>query len=117
MSPLKSASSGGPESVDCFEIVTSLCDHLRIEWALAGALAAMRSRAYERPTNDIDLLVANNTGLVEGLVTEGFDVRPFDDDGAVYLIRATRAACAVDLMIPVTEYQELALKRSRDHVL
>jgi hypothetical protein len=63
MSPLKSASSGGPESADCFEIVTNLCDHLRIEWALAGALAVMRYRVDERPTNDIDLLVANSTLL------------------------------------------------------
>ena len=117
MSPPKSASSGGPESADCFELVTAVCDQLRIRWALAGALAAMRYRVDERTTNDIDLLVADETGLVEALVAEGFDVRPYDDDGAVYLIRATKTACAVDLMIPVTEYQELALQRSQDHVL
>src|SRR5450756_997582 len=117
MSPPKSASSGGPESSDCFELVTAVCDQLRIRWALAGALAAMRYRVDERTTNDIDLLVADETGLVEALVAEGFDVRPYDDDGAVYLIRATKTACAVDLMIPVTEYQELALQRSQDHVL
>src|SRR5260370_14848439 len=117
MSPRKSASSDGPENVGCFEAVTAVCDQLGIQWALAGAFAAMRYRVDERPTNDIDLLVADDTGLVEALVAEGFDVRPYEDDGAVYLIRATKTRCAVDLMIPVTEYQELALERSQDHVL
>jgi hypothetical protein len=103
--------------LDCFEIVTAVCDYLGIQWAVAGALAAMRYRVDERPTNDVDLLVSDDAGLIEALVAEGFDVRPYDDAGAVYLIRATKTACAVDLMIPVTEYQELALQRSQDHVL
>jgi hypothetical protein len=117
MSPPKSASSGELESGDCFAIVTALLDNLGTQWAVAGALAAMRYRVDERPTNDIDLIVADAAGLVEALVGDGFDVRSYDDDGAIYLIRATTTTCVVDLLIPVTEYQGLALRRSQDNVL
>jgi hypothetical protein len=117
MSPPKSEWSGGPGSAKCFETVTALCDRLGISWAVAGALAAMRYRAEERPTRDIDLLIADDAGLVEALVDAGFDVHAYSDEGLVHLIRATRTGCVVDLMLPVTDYQHLALQRSVDHVL
>jgi hypothetical protein len=77
----------------------------------------MRYRSTERPTADVDLLVGSSKGLVHLLVEQGFDVRPFQDEESVFLIRARRGDCLVDLMVPVTDYQELALRRADQHVL
>jgi len=112
MSPPKSSSSAEHEHAGCLETIRAICSQLDIDWAVAGALAAMRYRATERPTVDVDLLIENSEGLVGALIDEGFDVQAFADDGLVHLIRARRGDCTVDLMFPVTDYQEIALGRA-----
>jgi len=77
----------------------------------------MRYRATERSTTDVDLLVEDSKHLVNALVDEGFDVQAFADQGLVHLIRAKRGDCLVDLMLPVTDYQEIALGRATHNVL
>jgi hypothetical protein len=84
---------------------------------LAGALAAMRYRAAPRPTEDVDFLVEWHDGLLQALVAEGFDVRPFEDEGEVQLVRVRRTEGAADLIVATTDYQRLAIARAVDHVL
>lgn len=117
MSPPKSSSSAEHEHAGCLETIRAICSRLDIHWAVAGALAAMRYRATERPTADVDLLIEDSEGLVGALIDEGFDVQAFADEGLVHLIRARRGDCIVDLMLPVTDYQEIALGRATQHVL
>jgi hypothetical protein len=117
MSPPKSSSSAEHEHAGCLETIRGICNRLDIPWAVAGALAAMRYRATERPTADVDLLIQDSEGLVGALIDEGFDVQTFADEGLVHLIRARRSDCTVDIMLPVTEYQEIALGRATKNVL
>ncbi|HEY6426594.1 MAG TPA: hypothetical protein VIX84_05125 [Acidimicrobiales bacterium] len=107
----------GLESEGCFDAVRSLLETLGIRWALAGAIAAGFYRATQRPTTDVDFLVAWDPQLVARLVGAGFDVRVFEDQGEAHLVRARRMDCLVDLIVTGTDYQERALDRARDHVL
>jgi len=77
----------------------------------------MHYRAAPRPTEDVDFLVAWHGDLVQGLLAEGFDVRPFEDQGEVHLVRARRTDGAADLIVATTDYQRLALDRAVEHVL
>ncbi|MGQ0802643.1 MAG: hypothetical protein ACT4PI_02085 [Actinomycetota bacterium] len=77
----------------------------------------MQYRAGPRPTNDVDFLVEWHEALVQALVAEGFDVRPFEDQGEVHLIRARRGDCAADVIVATTPYQRLAIERAVDHLL
>jgi hypothetical protein len=115
--PPSSSSSGKPESAGCYEAVKSLLERLGARWTLAGAFAAMQYRATPRPTNDVDFLVEHHEDLVQGLVAEGFDVRPFEDQGELHLIRVRRTDGAADLIVATTPYQHLAVRRAADHVL
>ena len=77
----------------------------------------MQYRAEPRPTNDVDFLVETHAQLVQELVAEGFDVRPFEDEGELHLIRVRRTDGAADLIVATTDYQRLAIERAVDHVL
>jgi hypothetical protein len=77
----------------------------------------MQYRASPRPTEDVDFLVEWDGTLIQALVAEGFDVRPFEDHGEVHLVRAHRTDGAADLIVATTDYQRLALERAVDHVL
>jgi|SRR5215471_14488502 len=112
-----SSSSSGPESEGCSLAVNSLLEELHTRWALVGAVAAGFYRANERPTDDVDYLVAWDERLVPLLVDSGFDVRLLEDDGEPHLIRARRSDGLADLIVATTAYQQLALDRAQDHVL
>ena len=112
-----SSSSNGPESEGCSLAVNGLLDDLHARWTLVGAVAAGFYRATQRPTTDVDYLVAWDERLVPRLVDAGFDVRLLEDNGEPHLIRARRTDGQVDLIVATTEYQERALDRARDHVL
>jgi hypothetical protein len=85
--------------------------------ALAGAAAAMRYRASDRVTMDLDFLVEWSDDFVQALVEQGFSVRTAQDEGEVHLVRTRRTGCAVDFIVARTDYQHLAIERARNHVL
>ena len=98
--------------------IAELFDGLGVEWTLVGALAANRYRATPRFTTDVDTMANFDPGLVDRLENAGYDVSVIADDGeAPHLIRCFRGAEAIDILLPVVDYQRQALARSVDHVL
>lgn len=85
--------------------------------ALVGAAAAMRYRASDRVTTDLDFLVEWNGDFVQALVEQGFSVRAAEDEGEVHLVRTRRTGCAVDFIVARTDYQHLAIERAQNQVL
>jgi hypothetical protein len=56
--------------------------------------------------------------LVDRLESAGYTVTVVADEGeGPHLIRCQRGAEAIDILIPVVEYQREALRRAGDHVL
>jgi hypothetical protein len=108
-----------PEPSEWFVAVAEVVDRITSRWALAGALAAGRYRLAPRATNDVDLYVEWRDDLVSTLEAAGYAVGQSIDPNAEHphLLRCRRGQERVDVMIPVVDYQELALDRARDHVL
>jgi len=71
--------------------IAEIFDFVGVEWTLVGALAANRYCATPRFTTDVG--------------------------EPPHLIRCHRGAEAVDILLPVVEYQHVALARAQDHVL
>lgn len=89
-------------------------------WVLAGALAALRYRRFERGTTDVDFLVEWKNTLITRFESAGYEVRPIIDPqvGHPHLLICKRGEERVDLLIPTVPYQEIAIDRGRkDHVL
>lgn len=98
--------------------IAEIFDAVDGEWTLVGALAANRYRATPRFTTDIDLLAAFDPELERRLTDAGYEVDVIADDGEQpHLIRCHRGAEDVDILLPVVEYQRVALERAHDHVL
>ncbi len=93
-------------------------DRLPARWTTIGALAANRYRAEERFTTDLDLLVERHPHIEEALEAAGYGVLVVRTPGEdPHLLRLTRGAEQIDVLLPVVEYQEVALTRAVDHVL
>jgi hypothetical protein len=91
---------------------------LAVEWTLVGALAANDYRATPRFTTDLDTMAAWDDRLVDRLRAAGYDVDVVADPGEPpHLIRCHRGPEAVDILIPVIDYQRIALDRAVGHVL
>lgn len=98
--------------------IADVFDGLGVEWTLVGALAANRYRATPRFTTDVDTMAMFHEGLSDALRTAGYAVEVFADvDEPAHLIRCHRGPEAVDILLPVVEYQLVALRRSVDRVL
>lgn len=98
--------------------IAEIFDDLQLEWTLVGALAANRYRATPRFTTDVDTMARFDPALVARLESAGYDADVIADEGeGPHLIRCHRGAESVDVLIPVVEYQRVALSRSIDHVL
>lgn len=98
--------------------IAEIFDDLGIDWTLIGALAANRYRATPRFTTDLDTLAEFDSGLVSRLEAAGYTVSVVTDgDEPPHLIRCHRGPEAVDILLPVVEYQRQALARAVDHVL
>lgn len=98
--------------------IAEIFDDLELDWTLIGALAANRYRATPRFTTDVDTMAAFEPALVDRLEADGYEVAVIADAGeGPHLIRCHRDAAAIDILIPVVEYQREALRRARDHVL
>jgi hypothetical protein len=98
--------------------IAEIFDRLGVEWTLIGALAANRYRATPRFTTDLDTMARHHDALVDELDKAGYEVAVFADEGeAPHLLRCHRGPEAVDILLPVIEYQAVALTRAVDHVL
>jgi hypothetical protein len=104
--------------------IAAVLDGLAIEWMLFGALAANRYRAETRLTGDTDVLLASvgsSLAALERALTEaGWGVSRATSDGSLLRLRHSELGIA-DLVIAGTEFERLALGRSRfemtaDHV-
>lgn len=117
MSPTNSGSTNAPFDSDSFGGLPRLLDEIGVRWCVAGALAAMRYRATSRITDDVDLVVEWDAGLLDRLQEAGWDLTVAADPGeAPHLVRARRDV-NVDLLVAQTEYQSLALDRATGHWL
>ena len=98
--------------------ITEIFTELQVDWALVGALAANRYRATPRFTTDLDTLARYHVALVDNLRRAGYEVTVFADEGeSPHLIRCHQGPQSIDVLIPVVEYQAIALARAVDHVL
>lgn len=99
-------------------LVEKLLAELEINGAVIGGVAAMKYRATERLTKDVDFLVRDFGKLKLALESGGFEVREMrDPTGSIFLLRANRDDESVDIQLAETEYQSEALSRSRDGYL
>jgi hypothetical protein len=98
--------------------IAEIFDDVGVDWTLVGALAANRYRATPRFTTDVDTMATFTPSLVDRLESAGYTVTVVADEGeGPHLIRCQRGAEAIDILIPVVEYQREALRRAGDHVL
>jgi len=98
--------------------IAEIFDSVGVEWTLIGALAANRYRATPRFTTDVDTLAEFDPALAGAFESAGYDVSVIaDTDEPPHLIRCYRGAEAVDILLPVVEYQRQALERAIDRVL
>ena len=98
--------------------IAEIFDRLGVDWTVVGAIAANRYRATPRFTTDLDTMARHHAALVEALQQAGYEVTVFADYGeAPHLIRCHRGPEAIDILLPVIEYQTVALARAVDHVL
>ena len=87
-------------------------------WALIGALAALRYRATPRLTVDADFLAEAHPDLADAFRAAGYDVREVAQPGEpAHLLVVRGNGDVIDVLHPVVEYQEVALRRAVDHVL
>jgi hypothetical protein len=98
--------------------IAEVFERLGVDWTVVGALAANRYRATPRFTTDLDTMARHHNGLVDALREAGYEVLVSAEEGeAPHLIRCHRGPEAIDVLLPVVEYQEVALARAIDHVL
>jgi hypothetical protein len=87
-------------------------------WAFVGALAALRYRATPRITTDVDVLAEAAPGLVEAFRDAGYEVTELaEPDEAPHLVLVRGHGDRIDILLPVVEYQQVALDRAVDHVI
>lgn len=101
----------------CSEEAVAVLDAVGVDWALIGAMAAVKYRTRERDTTDVDFLIADHAGVPEALQEKEFDVTVQRDEGEPWFIRGRRDGVAVEFLVAQTPYQEEALRRAVDHVI
>lgn len=107
-----------PGPLEWLASIARTLDRLPVRWTTIGALAANRYRAEERFTTDVDLLVERHPLIEQALGAAGYEVVVVRSPGEdPHLLRLTRGSEQVDVLLPVVEYQEVALARAVDHVL
>lgn len=88
------------------------------DWALIGALAALRYRATPRLTVDADFLATWSPALSAAFRDEGYDVDEIAEPGEPpHLLVVRGKGDVIDVLLAVVEYQRVALARAVDHVL
>jgi hypothetical protein len=98
--------------------IAEIFTDLGVGWTVVGALAANEYRATPRFTTDLDTMAEWDDRLVDRLRAAGYEVTVVADHGEpAHLIRCHRGPAAVDILVPVIEYQRTALDRAVGHVL
>lgn len=88
------------------------------DWALIGALAALRYRATPRLTVDADFLASSTPELAPAFRSRGYDVAEVaDPDEDPHLLVVRGNGDVIDVLLAVVEYQAEALRRAVDHVI
>ena len=94
-----------------------LLDDLRLEWAVAGGIAANFYRGEARLTGDMDIMlvaaVADMAHVASEFQRNGWTIthRPSDQ----WLIRAAHPEFGrIDLIAAETEYQRIAIRRAKE---
>lgn len=106
------------EPSDSAASAAEILDRLGGRWAFVGAVAALRYRAAPRLTTDVDILAEPVAGLAESFTDAGYEVRPVADDGEEpHLLLIRGKGDQIDVLLPVVEYQQVALGRAVDHVI
>ena len=106
------------EPSDSVESTAEILDGLGGRWALVGALAALKYRTTPRMTTDIDVLAEDVPGLADAFSAAGYDVRTLrEGDDPPYLMLIRGHGEQIDVLLPVVEYQRVALDRAVDHVI
>jgi hypothetical protein len=102
------------------EALGRLLDGLGIRWVLIGALAANRYRITTRLTQDVDLLLegvgSGQDRLERELAGAGWSVRRAAPGGEILRLRHPELGAA-DLIVAATEYEAIAIARSREEPL
>jgi hypothetical protein len=81
-------------------------------------LAALRYRATPRLTTDADFLADDVDGLDDAFRAAGYRVNAVGDpEGPRHLLVVRGHGDQIDVLLPVVEYQDIALERAQDHVI
>jgi hypothetical protein len=95
-----------------------ILDSVGGEWALVGALAALRYRASPRLTTDADFLAEPRPGLAEAFRIAGYEVTEVAEPGEPpHLLTVRGKGDVIDVLLASVEYQDVALARALDHVI
>ena len=106
------------EPSDSAASAAEILDRLGGRWALIGALAALRYRSTPRLTTDADFLAEPVEGLADAFEAAGYDVSAVAEQGEPpHLLLVRGKGDQIDVLLPVVEYQQVALERAVDHVL
>jgi hypothetical protein len=104
--------------LDSLAAAAEILDQLGGRWAVVGALAALRYRATPRLTTDVDILAERVDGIVEAFEERGNTVTTLGEAGeAPHLLLVRGGGDRIDILLPVVEYQDVALERAIDHVI
>ena len=106
------------EPSDSAASAAEILDRVGGRWALVGALAALKYRATPRMTTDVDVLAENVPGLAEAFSEAGYEVTVLAErNEPPHLILVRGHGDQIDVLLPVVEYQHVALQRAVDHVI
>jgi hypothetical protein len=101
------------EPSESAESIAEVLGALGVRWTIIGALAALEYRHDIRLTTDADFLVEWDDDLVPALERAGFSVEVVADPGEPpHVLFVHGRGVKADLMLPVVEYQRVALDRA-----
>lgn len=117
-SPPKPACTHVQEPSDSAASAAEILDRVGGRWAFVGAIAALRYRTTPRTTTDVDVLAEARPGLADAFSTAGYDVTVLaDGKEPPHLLLVRGKGDNIDVLLPVVEYQQVALERAVDHVI
>ena len=106
------------EPSDSAAAAAEILDAVGVEWALIGGLAALRYRATPRLTVDADFLASQSATLAAAFRDAGYELTEVAEPGEPpHLLVVRGKGDVIDVLLSVTEYQDVALRRAVDHVL
>lgn len=112
------ASTHVREPSDSAASAAEILDRVGGRWAFVGAIAALRYRTTPRMTTDVDVLAEAVPGLADAFAASGYEVSVLaEPNEPPHLILVRGKGDQIDVLLPVVEYQRVALERAVDHVI